>query len=329
MTKDESTLLNVQGLKTFFYTEDGIVRAVNGVSFEVKKGEKVAIVGESGSGKSITSFSIMGLLSPPGKIVEGKIYFDGKDLTQLKERDMRLLRGKDMSMVFQEPLTSLNPVFTVGHQISETILIHQKVSKRRAKEIAIEMLERVGMPRADEVYDSYPHSLSGGMRQRVMIAMALSCNPKLLIADEPTTALDVTIQAQILHLMKELSAQYNTSIILITHDLGVVADFVDRVVVMYAGKVVEEADVFTLFEDPKHPYTKGLLNSTPKIHDMKDQLESIDGVVPIPTKMPKGCSFHPRCPYAMDICLQKEPQITTLENGNKISCWLHADRGEG
>lgn len=329
MGAEDKTLLDVKNLKTFFHTENGVVRAVNGVSFKVKKGEKVAIVGESGSGKSITSFSIMGLINPPGKIEDGKILFDGKDLTKVKEKEMRLLRGKDISMIFQEPLTSLNPVFTVGHQISEAILIHQKVTRRQAKEISIEMLKKVGMPRAEEIYNSYPHELSGGMRQRVMIAMALSCNPKLLIADEPTTALDVTIQAQIIHLMKELTSQYNTSIILITHDLGVVADFVDRVVVMYAGQVVEEADVFTLFEAPKHPYTKGLLNSTPRIHDMKDKLETIEGVVPTPLQLPKGCKFHPRCPFAMDICKRKEPVITQLKNGNKIRCWLHADDVDG
>ena len=236
---------------------------------------------------------------------------------------MRQIRGNEISMIFQEPLTSLNPVFTVGNQISESILLHQNISKVEARKKSIDILKRVGIPRAEEIYSAYPHSLSGGMRQRVMIAMALSCNPKLLIADEPTTALDVTIQAQILYLLKELSDELDTAIILITHDLGVVAELADRVIVMYAGQVVEERDVYELFEEPLHPYTKGLLNSTPRIHDLKDKLESIPGTVPTPENMPKGCRFHPRCPFAMDICREKEAELMQTESDEQVRCWLY------
>lgn len=323
--ENNKPLLDVQNLKTYFHTEDGVVPAVDGVSFQVNKGDTVAIVGESGCGKSVTAYSIMGLLAPPGKFEQGKILFEGKDLIKASKREMRRLRGNEMSMIFQEPLTSLNPVFTVGNQISESIIWHQNVSKAEAKQKSIEMLKKVGIPRAEKIYSSYPHSLSGGMRQRVMIAMALSCNPKLLIADEPTTALDVTIQAQILHLMKELSHEYETAIIIITHDLGVVAELVDRVIVMYAGQVVEEADVFTLFKEPKHPYTQGLLNSTPRIHELKDQLDSIEGAVPLPSEMPNGCRFHPRCPHAMKKCVELEPLLEEIEPGNKVRCWLYGD----
>ncbi|GAK13095.1 ABC transporter ATP-binding protein [Geomicrobium sp. JCM 19039] len=324
---EEKHLLDVDDLKTYFYTENGTVPSVDGVSFHINKGETIAIVGESGSGKSVTSFSIMGLIKPPGKIVSGSIQFEGKEMTSLSKRQMRKVRGNDVSMIFQEPLTSLNPVLTVGYQISEAILLHQDLNKAQAKEKGIDMLKRVGIPRADKVYTSFPHSLSGGMRQRVMIAMALSCNPKLLIADEPTTALDVTIQAQIMHLMRELTEELDTAIILITHDLGVVAELVDRVVVMYAGQVVEQADVYTLFSNPKHPYTEGLLDSTPRIHEMHSELKSIQGTVPVPTNMPKGCRFHPRCPHAMDICAQKEPEMTTLDEG-QVRCWLYDNNKE-
>lgn len=320
-------LLDVQDLQTFFHTENGTVRAVDGVSFKVNKGEIVAIVGESGCGKSVTSFSIIDLISPPGKIEGGKVLFEGQDLTKFSKRQMRNIRGNEISMIFQEPLTSLNPVFTVGHQISEAILLHQKISKVEARKRSIDMLKRVGIPRAEQVYSSYPHSLSGGMRQRAMIAMALSCNPKLLIADEPTTALDVTIQAQILYILKELSDSFNTAIILITHDLGVVAELVDRVIVMYAGQVVEERDVYNLFAEPMHPYTKGLLNSTPRIQDLKDKLESIEGTVPTPEEMPKGCRFNPRCPYVMDICREKDPELTQLDSGEQVRCWLYEEEG--
>ncbi|MCO0600494.1 peptide ABC transporter ATP-binding protein [Peribacillus butanolivorans] len=324
--KKETPLLEVKQLQTFFHTESGIVKSVDGVSFDIKKGETVAIVGESGCGKSVTSFSIMGLVSSPGKIEGGNIFFEEEDLTKIPEKRMRELRGNQISMIFQEPLSSLNPVFKVGEQISESLILHQKLSKREAKIKSIEMLKKVGIPRPDQVYSNYPHSLSGGMRQRVMIAMALSCNPKLLIADEPTTALDVTIQSQILHLIKSLSEEYNTSIILITHDLGVVAEIADKVIVMYAGQVVEEADVFTLFENPKHPYTKGLLNSTPNINEMKENLESIKGMVPTPREMPKGCRFHPRCPAAMKVCVTHAPQLEEVADENFVRCWLYEDK---
>ncbi|WP_096187114.1 ABC transporter ATP-binding protein [Evansella halocellulosilytica] len=320
---DEKQLLNVNELKTHFSTENGVVPSVDGVSFQVNKGELVAIVGESGSGKSVTSLSIMGLIEKPGKIVGGEITFEDKDLATYTNRQMRKIRGNDIAMIFQEPLTSLNPVFTIGNQLREAILEHQHVDKATAKKMSIEMLKKVGIPRADKVYSSFPHSLSGGMRQRVMIAMALSCNPKLLIADEPTTALDVTIQAQILELMKGLVKDMDTAIILITHDLGVVAELVDRVIVMYAGQVVEQSDVFSLFKDPKHPYTRGLLDSTPKIQDLNEELTSIQGTVPTPADMPNGCRFHPRCPHAMDHCVLHEPQLDTLEDGSEVRCWLY------
>ena len=319
------TLLEVKDLQTHFFTDSGKVASVNGVSFSVGKGETVGIVGESGCGKSVTSFSLLQLVSEPGKIVGGEILFDGKNLLKYSKREMRQLRGNKISMIFQEPLTSLNPVFTVGSQISEAIRLHQNVDKKEAKKKAIEMLKKVGIPRAEKHYFSFPHLLSGGMRQRVMIAMALSCNPQLLIADEPTTALDVTIQAQILKLMKKLSEEYGTSIIMITHDLGVVAEMVDRVIVMYAGQIVEQDNVFNIFKNPKHPYTKGLLNSTPKIHQLKDQLESIEGNVPIPSELPVGCKFHPRCPYAMDICRKQEPSLVQAKDGSEVRCWLHSD----
>lgn len=322
---NNESLLAVNDLKTYFHTEKGVVRAVDGISFDIKKGETVAIVGESGCGKSVTSLSIMDLLTPPGKIAGGEILFEGKDITKYSEKQMHNLRGNEISMIFQEPLTSLNPVLTIGNQISEAILLHQKVTKKEAKQLSIEMLKRVGIPRADQVYGSYPYSLSGGMRQRVMIAIALSCNPKLLIADEPTTALDVTIQAQILYLLKEISREFDTAIIIITHDLGVVAELVDRVIVMYAGQIVEDSDVFTLFKNPKHPYTQGLLNSTPRIHELRDELLSIEGTVPTPFEMPKGCRFHPRCPHAMDICITNEPQISETNTGERVRCWLYKE----
>ncbi|MCD8509934.1 MAG: ABC transporter ATP-binding protein, partial [Bacillus sp. (in: Bacteria)] len=306
---DKEVLLDVQQLKTYFFTEESIIPAVHNVSFQVNKGEVVALVGESGCGKSVTSFSILGLVGSPGRIVDGKILFEDKDLTKVNKKTMRKIRGNDISMIFQEPLTSLNPVFTVGFQIAESLMLHQKLSKDAARRKSIEMITKVGIPRAEEVYSSFPHTLSGGMRQRIMIAIALSCNPKLLIADEPTTALDVTIQAQILQLMKDLRSEFNTAIILITHDLGVVAELADRVIVMYAGQVVEEADVFTLFKNPQHPYTQGLMNSTPKIFNANGKLESIKGNVPSPDKMPEGCSFHPRCPFAMEHCVKNEPEI--------------------
>lgn len=322
-------LLEVKNLKTYFYTEDGVVPAVDGVDFELKPGQTLGIVGESGCGKSVTSISILRLVpNPPGRIVEGEILFEDKDLVQATEREMQHIRGNDIAMIFQEPMTSLNPVFTIGKQIIEAIQLHQKLDKKAARERCIEMLKLVGIPRAEQAIDEYPHQFSGGMRQRAMIAMALSCNPKLLIADEPTTALDVTIQAQIIELMKELKEKLNTAIILITHDLGVVAEMCEHVIVMYAGKVVEEANVMDLFTDPKHPYTVGLMRSKPSLDDNQERLEVIPGAVPNPLDMPEGCAFHPRCPHAMDICKQKAPHLINNEKGRKVRCWLYEKEGE-
>ncbi|HLR74887.1 MAG TPA: ABC transporter ATP-binding protein [Virgibacillus sp.] len=319
-------VLEVKNLKTHFFTERGVIPAVDGVSFHLNEGELVGIVGESGSGKSVTSLSIMDLIEEPGRIVDGEVLYNGKDLVPMSESEMRRIRGNDIAMIFQEPLTSLNPVLTIGKQITEAILMHQDVSKQEAKKQAIELLNKVRIPRAEQVYGSYPHLLSGGMRQRVMIAMALSCNPKILIADEPTTALDVTIQAQIIKLLKELSKDFGAAIMLITHDLGVIAEMVDRVVVMYGGKVVEQTDVHTLFKSPQHPYTQGLINSTPRIHELKDELQSIKGNVPSPDMLPTGCKFHPRCEFAMDICREKDPALETIADGHEVRCWLHEDK---
>ncbi len=319
-----NNLLEVRDLRTHFFTEDGVVPAVDGVDFTLKPGQTLGIVGESGCGKSITSMSIMRLIpNPPGKIVGGEIIFDQKDLLNLSDAEMRRIRGNDISMIFQEPMTSLNPIFTIGSQIMEAIMLHQKLDKNAAREKCIEMLKLVGIPRADEVVDDYPHQFSGGMRQRVMIAMALSCNPKLLIADEPTTALDVTIQAQILELMKELKEKLNTAIMLITHDLGVVAEMADHIIVMYAGKVVEEGSAEEIFGDPKHPYTIGLLNSKPNLNRTSARLDVIPGSVPNPLAIPEGCAFNPRCSHTMDICREKMPQLDSIGQGRKARCWLY------
>ena len=322
-------LLEVKNLKTHFYTEDGVVPAVNGVDFNLKPGQTLGIVGESGCGKSITSMSIMRLIpTPPGKIVDGEIIFDDKNIVELSESEMRRIRGNDIAMIFQEPMTSLNPVYTIGTQIIEAIMLHQNMDKKAAREKCIEMLKLVGIPRAEEVVDDYPHQFSGGMRQRAMIAMALSCNPKLLIADEPTTALDVTIQAQIIELMKELKEKLNTAIMLITHDLGVVAEMADHVIVMYAGRVVEEAEVVDLFKDPKHPYTVGLMKSKPSLEGGAKRLDVIPGSVPNPLAMPQGCSFHPRCSHAREICQSQVPELKSIGTGRKVRCWLYDNEGE-
>lgn len=306
-----------------------MIPAVDGVDLVINKGETVALVGESGSGKSITSLSIMRLIpSPPGEIVDGQIQFDGRDLVKASEEEMCRIRGNDISMIFQEPMTSLNPVLTIGEQITEVLTYHQGLNQAMAKKKAIEMLELVGFSRAKEIINDYPHRLSGGMRQRVMIAMAMSCNPKLLIADEPTTALDVTIQAQILDLMKDLSTKFNTSILIITHDLGVVSDVADRVVVMYAGQVVEEAMVEDLFENPLHPYTNGLMGSIPSIDEDHARLVSIEGNVPSPENLPKGCRFAPRCPHAFDRCYSEMPSLMRKYNTRSVRCFLH-DGKEG
>jgi peptide/nickel transport system ATP-binding protein len=323
-------LLQVNQLQTEFKKDDQAIKILHGIDFHINEGEVLGLVGESGCGKSITSLSIMRLFrGTTGKISGGSIYFNGEDLTALSEEKMRGIRGKQMAMIFQEPMTSLNPVMKIGEQLMEPIRLHLRLKKKEAKSHAISILEKVGIPRAKEILNEFPHQLSGGMRQRVMIAMAMSCNPKLLIADEPTTALDVTIQAQILTLMKKLQQEEKMSVLLITHDLGVVAEMCDRVVVMYAGRVVEEAAVNDLFEDPKHPYTKGLIGSVPKIGDKREKLDSISGNVPDPSNMPMGCKFAPRCKEAMPICFEKDPASISFENNRSCSCWLfHEERGE-
>ncbi|MBQ2700578.1 MAG: ABC transporter ATP-binding protein [Clostridia bacterium] len=320
----EKALLEVKDLKTYFFTEEGVVPAVDGLSFNLKDGETLAIVGESGCGKSVTSLSVLRIFaSPPGKIVDGDILYKGESLLKKSEKDMRKIRGNEISMIFQEPLTSLNPVFTVGQQICESLIMHQGMNKKQAREKGIEMLKKVGIPSPEKVIDDYPHQLSGGMRQRVMIAMALACNPSILIADEPTTALDVTIQAQILKLLGELKAEMNTAIILITHDLGIVAQIAQNVMVMYAGQAVEYADVRTLFKDPLHPYTVGLLKSVPVIGDEKDSLYSIKGSIPSAKDYPKGCRFCPRCEHATDKCQNEMPPLHDVGNGRLVRCWLY------
>lgn len=321
-----TAILEVKNLKTTFKTEYGQVAVVDGVDFSIRKGETIGVVGESGSGKSITSLSIMRLLAKNGSS-QGEILFNGENLLTLSEKNMQKIRGNEIAMIFQEPMTSLNPLHTVGKQIEEAILLHNNVSKAEAKEHAIEMLKAVGMPRAAEIYGEYPHQLSGGMRQRVMIAMAMACDPKLIIADEPTTALDVTIQAQILDLMRAVKEQTGTSILLITHDLGVVGEMCDRVIVMYAGQVVEEADVESLFQAPKHPYTIGLMDSIPDMEKEVEYLDTIRGTVPLPHQMPKGCRFAPRCDQVMPICLEKAPEL--LQTGNhRCRCWLYQEVSE-
>lgn len=324
------TLIEVKNLKTHFYTEDGVVPAVDGVDFKINRGETLAVVGESGSGKSVSSLSILRLIpDPPGKIVEGDILFDGESLLAKSDEEMRNIRGNRISMIFQEPMTSLNPVFRIGNQISESLVLHQGMNAKEALAQSIKLLTLVGIPEAERRVQQYPHELSGGMRQRVMIAMALACKPELLIADEPTTALDVTIQNQILELMKDLKEKVNTSILLITHDLGVVAEMADRVVVMYAGQVVEEADVFTIFENPKHPYTEGLLRSMPTHEKRTGKLHTIEGVVPNPLRLPPGCRFAPRCQYATELCHQEMPEVTHIAEGELVRCWKYSDRWEG
>jgi peptide/nickel transport system ATP-binding protein len=319
-----AALLELKNLKTYFKRNKTVIPAVDGVDLVINKGETVALVGESGSGKSITSLSIMRLIpNPPGEIVDGQINFEGRDLTRLSEDEMCKIRGNDISMIFQEPMTSLNPVLTIGEQITEVLTYHQNMTKVMAKKKAIEMLEMVGFSRANEIVNDYPHRLSGGMRQRVMIAMAMSCNPKLLIADEPTTALDVTIQAQILDLMKDLSKRFNTSILIITHDLGVVSEVADRVIVLYAGQVVEEAMVEQLFEEPLHPYTIGLMGSIPSIDEDHSRLVSIEGNVPSPEKLPPGCRFAPRCLHAFERCHAEMPQLELKNGSRSVRCFLY------
>ena len=316
-------LLSVKNLSTEFPVKKGIVRAVEDVSFDVDQGEILAIVGESGSGKSVTSLSIMGLLAEPGHVAGGSLEFEGKDLATLSEKQYRELRGNDMAMIFQEPMTSLNPVYRVGNQIVEAIRTHEKVSKAEAKDRAVDLLRKVGIPSPEARINDYPHQMSGGMRQRVMIAMALACNRKLLIADEPTTALDVTIQAQILDLLRRLRDDTGMAVLLITHDLGVVSETADRVVVMYCGQVVEEAEVRTLFDHPMHPYTLGLLKSIPRLEDDDSKrLYMIKGMVPNPLEMPPGCHFSDRCDSCMDVCRTKVPELVDVD-GHKVRCFLY------
>jgi oligopeptide/dipeptide ABC transporter ATP-binding protein len=320
-------ILEIKGLKTYFFTEEGIVRAVDGVDLVVKRGEVLGIVGESGCGKSVTTLSILRLVSPPGRIVEGEILFEDKDLLKLPESEMVDVRGNNISMIFQQPQSCLNPVFRVGDQLTEILHIHQNISKAEADQRAIELLALVGIPEPESRVDSYPHEMSGGMAQRVMIAMALACVPQLLIADEPTTALDVTIQAQILDLMRNLKGQMDAAIILITHDLGVVAEMCDRVDVMYAGRIVEEADVIELYQNPKHPYTKALIGSTPVLGQTDKELTTIPGSVPNLVNLPTGCKFAPRClariENELEICTQEEPELKQVAPNHWARCWLY------
>lgn len=324
----EETLLKVDTLSTWFYTDDGIVKAVNDVSFSLNKGHTLGIVGESGCGKSITSLSVMRLIdSPPGKIVGGKIVFKGEDLLAKSEEEMRRVRGKRIAMIFQEPMTSLNPVYTVGRQIEEALLIHESMTKKEAKRRALEMLRLVRIPLPEKRFDEYPHQLSGGMRQRVMIAIALACSPELLICDEPTTALDVTIQAQILALIDELKEKTGTSVIMITHDLGVISEIADEVLIMYAGEIVEYAPKAQLFQNPLHPYTQGLIACVPKLGRDSDRLQTIEGTVPSFDDMPAGCTFWPRCPFAESICKEKKPPL--IDCGNRtVRCHRYAGKKE-
>jgi len=320
-------LLEVKGLKTYFYTEDGVVRAVDGVSFEVYPGEVLGIVGESGCGKSVTSLSIMRLISKPGRVDAGEILLDGANLLDFSEEEMTKVRGNRISMIFQQPQTALNPVFKVGDQLAEVLNVHQDLGKDAGWRRAIELLKMVGVPDPERRVEAYPHELSGGMAQRVMIAMALACIPELLIADEPTTALDVTIQAQILDLMRDMRREMGTSVILITHDLGVVAEMAERVAVMYAGEIVEQTDVQLLFDEPLHPYTQGLIGSIPVLGEIKEKLDVIPGSVPNLLNLPPGCRFAPRCQarfkHALNICTEEKPELEEVKSGHFIRCWLY------
>ncbi len=318
-------LLEIKGLDVHYITEDGTVKAVNKMNLELKKGETLGLVGETGAGKTTTALAIMRLVAnPPGKIVGGEIVYEGKDLLKNTEAEMRKVHGNKISMIFQDPMTSLNPVMTVGDQIAEVILLHQKVSKQESIKKAQEMLETVGIP--GDRYKDYPHQFSGGMKQRVVIAIALACNPQLLIADEPTTALDVTIQAQVLSLMNKLKKEFDTSMIMITHDLGIVAEVCDKVAIMYAGSVVEYTDKESLYTNPMHPYTVGLFNSIPDLDTDEPRLKPIKGLMPDPTNLPSGCPFHPRCPKAMDICKEKEPNEVHVADNHVVKCFLYENK---
>jgi len=329
---NSKNLLEVRGLKTYFYTEDGVVKAVDGLDFSVKSGEVLGLVGESGCGKSVTSLSIMRLISLPGKIVEGEILLNETSLLKISEKEMSDIRGNRISMIFQQPMTSLNPVFKVGEQIAEVLQIHREIKKGQDWERAVELLRIVGIPDPENKAHAYPHEMSGGQAQRVMIAMALAMNPELLIADEPTTALDVTIQAQILDLIRGLRTKLDTAVILITHDLGVIAEMADNVAVMYAGRIVEQSDVRTLFAEPLHPYTQGLIDSIPVLGQVKERLAVIPGSVPNLINLPAGCRFASRCQarlkYALEICTQIEPELETSQAEHSVRCWLYQDHAE-
>jgi oligopeptide/dipeptide ABC transporter ATP-binding protein len=326
---NQKPLLEIHNLKTYFYTEDGVVKAVDGVDLEVYPGEILGLVGESGCGKSVTSFSIMRLISAPGKIIEGEILFDGKDLVKAPESELMKIRGNRISMIFQQPQSALNPVFKVADQISEVLNVHQDLGKEAGRARAIELLKLVGIPDPETRAEAYPHELSGGQSQRVMIAMALACVPDMLIADEPTTALDVTIQAQILDLIRDMRQKTGSSVILITHDLGVIAEMAERVAVMYAGEIVEQTDVLTLFKEPIHPYTKGLIGSIPVLGKVRDRLDVIPGTVPNLVNLPAGCRFAPRCQarmqYNLSICTGKRPALRTYSEKHLVRCWLYQD----
>jgi oligopeptide transport system ATP-binding protein len=324
---EQKTILRVRNLKTYFNTDDGIVKAVDGVSFELHRGEALGLVGESGCGKSVSCLSVMKLIpSPPGKIMGGEALLNGQDIFKLPQEEVRKIRGSRISMIFQDPMTSLNPFLRISTQMMETLRLHQGLSKEHAKDKAVDMLRIVGIPNPVKRVDDYPHQFSGGMRQRVMIAMALSCNPEILIADEPSTALDVTIQAQILEIIKDLSDRLGTAVILITHDLGVVAGMCQRICVMYAGRIVEEAAVDELYGEPKHPYTQGLIKSVPRLDQPgRLRLHSIEGQPPNLIDLPDVCAFHPRCEFAMDICRRKYPPVTDLEGGRMVRCWLYEE----
>ena len=328
MENTNNNILEIKNLHTYFYTDSGVIKSVDGVDIELREGTTLGIVGESGSGKSVTALSVMGLLmGTTGKVADGEILFEGRDLTKLNDEERRKMRGEKISMIFQEPMTSLNPVMKIGDQITECILMHNNISKQEAWDKAVEMLKLTGVPRVERMMKEYPFQLSGGQRQRVMIAMALVCKPKILIADEPTTALDVTIQAQILDLMENLKQKTGTSILFITHDLGVVAEVCDDVVVMYSGRVVEKGDVRSIFASPSHPYTRGLLASIPKLGECAEELESIPGNVPNPKYMPQGCKFAPRCSCAFDKCREEEPGFYDVGEGHMSRCWLCEKKG--
>lgn len=326
---DRNVLLQVKNLHTVFHTEDGTVEAIGGVDFEINEGETLGIVGESGCGKSVTSLSIMRLLPKGiGEVPQGEVIYKGRDILKIPEHEMRKIRGREIAMIFQEPMTALNPVYTAGDQVAEMVELHLGMKKKEALDYTVEMFKKVGIPMPEQRIYEYPHELSGGLRQRVMIAMALSCNPSLLIADEPTTALDVTIQAQVLDLMRNLLKEYNSSLIMITHDLGVIAEMAERVAVMYAGKIVEYTDVVTLFKNPSHPYTIGLMKSIPRPDVEVERLESIEGVVPDLFHMPKGCRFNNRCPYATDKCREEDPPLFEVEPQHWSRCWRYSELKE-